>query len=78
MDAAAQRLREAKKAGTLPEGVTDIDPSDPRAIADFYTRAFLEDARTLGLKVAFETEEAPAAPPAPPSTSPPCSRWSWT
>jgi len=63
MDAAAQRLREAKKAGALPEGVTDIDPSDPRAIADFYTKAFLEDARTLGLKVAFEAESDPRRTP---------------
>ncbi len=56
MDAAAQRLREAKKSGALPEGATGVDPSDPRAIADFYTSAFLEDARVLGLRVAEEFE----------------------
>lgn len=56
MDAAAERLREAKKSGKLPADATGIDPSDPRAIADLYTAAFLDDARTLGLKVAREVE----------------------
>ena len=56
MDAAANRLREAKKSGTLPADAMGIDPSDPAAIAGFYTDAFLDDARTLGLKVASEAE----------------------
>ena len=30
------------------------DPDDPYAVADFYTKAFLEDAKKLGLKVASE------------------------
>ena len=54
MAVAAKRLREAKKAGTLPEGVTLENPDDPYAVANFYTQAFLEDARKLGLKVAEE------------------------
>ncbi len=54
MDAAAARMLEAKKSGTLPAGATGVDASDPHAIADFYTAAFLEDARTLGLQVAEE------------------------
>ena len=53
MEVAADRLREAKKSGKLPEGV-DIDPSDPYAIADFYAQAFLDDATRLGIKVALE------------------------
>lgn len=54
MALAGKRIAEAKKAGRLPAGV-EIDPNDPRAIADFYTGRFLEDARTLGLRVAIET-----------------------
>jgi cysteinyl-tRNA synthetase len=34
MAVAGRRIAEAKKAGTLPAG-TDVDPADPRAIADF-------------------------------------------
>ncbi len=53
MALAGRRLLEAKKAGTLPPGV-EVDPNDPYAIADFYTRRFLEDARRVGLRVAIE------------------------
>lgn len=60
MDAARTRLLEAKKAGTLPAG-TDIDPSDPYAIAKFYGSRFIEDAKKLGLKVASEPEMMPRA-----------------
>ena len=56
MAAAAKRLATAKKAGTLPVGVTDIEPHDPYAIAGFYADAFLEDAKLLGLEVAREHE----------------------
>ncbi|NBQ16319.1 MAG: hypothetical protein EBU31_17330, partial [Proteobacteria bacterium] len=57
MAAAGRRLAEAKKSGKLPVGApADIDPSDPRAIADFYAARFLEDACHLGLKVAMEAE----------------------
>ena len=53
MAVAGRRIAEAKKAGKLPDGVT-VDARDPLAIADFYAARFLEDARTLGLKVAHE------------------------
>lgn len=62
MEAAANRIRDAKKAGTLPADV-DVDPSDPYAIADFYAQAFLDDARMLGLKVAMESAEHPERMP---------------
>ncbi len=62
MALAGRRLLEAKKAGTLPPGV-EIDPNDPYAIADFYTRRFLEDARRVGLRVAVEAEHDPSLMP---------------
>jgi cysteinyl-tRNA synthetase len=55
MAVAGRRIAEAKKSGTLPPGA-EIDPGDPHAIASFYADRFLEDARTLGLKVALEEE----------------------
>lgn len=55
MAVAGRRIAEAKKSGALPAG-TQVDASDPYAIADFYASRFLEDARTLGLKVAIEAE----------------------
>ncbi|MFM8873249.1 MAG: hypothetical protein ACKOJI_07860, partial [Phycisphaerales bacterium] len=60
MAVAGRRIAEAKKAGTLPVGA-DIDPGDPRAIADFYAGRFVEDACHLGLKVALEASTAQAA-----------------
>jgi cysteinyl-tRNA synthetase len=57
MALAGRRIAEAKKAGTLPAG-TEIDPGDPRAIADFYAGRFVEDACRLGLKVALEAAAA--------------------
>jgi len=53
MAVAGQRLLEAKKAGTIPAGV-EIDPDDPRQIADYFARRFIEDGKKLGLKVATE------------------------
>lgn len=64
MQVAARRLLQDKKAGKLPAGV-DLDPNDPYAIADFYANAFLEDARMLGLKIAFEVQEHPQLMPRP-------------
>lgn len=64
MDVAARRLSEAKKSGALPVGV-DIDPSDPRAIADYYADAFLADAKLLGLKVAVDCDQHPENLPRP-------------
>ncbi len=64
MDAAARRLREAKKSGTLPRGV-EIDPGDPYAIADFYVSAFLEDAKRLGLRIVDDAARHPEVMPRP-------------
>lgn len=50
MQAAARRLKEAKKQGKAPVD----DPNDPFQVAEFYTQAFLEDARKLRLKIADE------------------------
>ncbi len=69
MAAAARRLKEAKKAGRLPEGVGEIaDPDDPYQVADFYTRAFLEDARLLNLRIADEYDDDPARSAMPRAT----------
>jgi len=56
MEAAAKRVKEDKKSGKVPVGAVE-DPDDPYQIAQYYTDAFLEDARQLGVKVAFEYEE---------------------
>ncbi|MCG6157206.1 cysteine--tRNA ligase [Rubinisphaera margarita] len=53
MEAAAKRLKEDKKSGRVPDGAIE-NPDDPYQVADFFTKAFLEDARKLGLKIAFE------------------------
>ncbi len=74
MEAASRRLLEAKKSGKLPADAADVDPGDPYAIADFYAHAFLEDARTLGLKVAREVEHDPALMPRPTQYIPPDDR----
>lgn len=62
MMAAAVRIREAKKAGKLPENAS-VDPDDPYAVAAFYKSRFQEDARALGLKVAVEAEAKPERMP---------------
>ena len=56
MQAAARRMKEDKKSGKVPVGAVQ-NPDDPYQIAKYYTDAFLEDARTLGVKVAFEYPE---------------------
>ncbi len=56
MQAAARRVKEDKKSGKVPEGAV-TNPDDPYQIAQYYTDCFLEDARTLGIKVAFEYPE---------------------
>ena len=53
MSEAANRMKENKKSGRVPEGAVE-DPNDPYQIADYYTQAFLEDARKLQYKIAFE------------------------
>ncbi len=53
MQVAAQRIKEDKKSGKVPDGAIE-NPDDPYQVAKYYTDAFLEDARQLGMKVAFE------------------------
>ncbi|MCA8984987.1 MAG: cysteine--tRNA ligase [Planctomycetaceae bacterium] len=53
MQAAAKRLKEDKKSGKVPEGAI-ANPDDPYQVAHYFTQAFIEDARKLGLKLAFE------------------------
>ena len=66
MEVARQRLLEQKKSGKLPADASkDFDPGDPYAIAEFYARAFVEDARTMGLRVVRDAEAEPAIMPRP-------------
>ncbi|HEX7008783.1 MAG TPA: cysteine--tRNA ligase [Phycisphaeraceae bacterium] len=60
MAVAVERLKTAKKAGRLTADEV-ADPSDPYQVAQYYTRAFLEDARRLRLKIADEPENLPRA-----------------
>ncbi|MBX3363786.1 MAG: cysteine--tRNA ligase [Phycisphaeraceae bacterium] len=62
MAAGGRRIAEAKKSGKLPPGV-EIDPTDPRAVAEFFTGRFLRDARDMGLKVAIEQATNPLVMP---------------
>lgn len=57
MMSAATRLKENKKSGRIPEGESVDDPNDPYQIAEFFTKAFLSDARQLGYKIAYEYPE---------------------
>jgi len=50
MAAAAARLKASKKQGAA---LVD-NPDDPYAVAEFFTKAFIEDAKQLGLKIADE------------------------
>ncbi|MEM6365192.1 MAG: cysteine--tRNA ligase, partial [Planctomycetota bacterium] len=53
MQLAARRLKEDKKSGKVEKGAV-ANPDDPYEVADYFSRAFLEDGRTLGLKVCRE------------------------
>jgi cysteinyl-tRNA synthetase len=53
MQVAARRLKEDKKNGKVDEGAV-ANPDNPYEVADYFMRAFLEDGRQLGLKVASE------------------------
>ncbi len=55
MQAAAARVKEDKKSGKVPEGAVQ-NPDDPYQIAEYYGKAFLEDAKLLGVKVASEPD----------------------
>ncbi|HBS29321.1 MAG TPA: hypothetical protein DEB06_07685, partial [Phycisphaerales bacterium] len=66
IEAASARLLEQKKSGRLPEGAgPEFDPRNPWHIADFYARAFVRDALTLGLKVVQDAQRDPALLPRP-------------
>ena len=55
MQVATQRFKQAKQSGTLPPEATNVaDPDDPYQIAQYYIDAFVQDAKTLGLKIADE------------------------
>ncbi len=53
MTEAAQRMKENKKSGRVPEGAVK-NPEDPWQIAQYYLDAFLDDSRRLGYKIAYE------------------------
>lgn len=53
MQLAARRLKEDKKSGKVEEGAV-ANPDNPYEVADYFTRAFLDDGRKLGLKVVSE------------------------
>ncbi len=57
MELAARRVKEDKKSGKVPEGAV-TNPDDPYQIANYYTQAFLADAKALGMKVAYEYPES--------------------
>ena len=56
MEVASTRLLEAKKSGKLPTHV-DIDPTNPRAVAEYYADAFLEDAASLGMLIVQDARQ---------------------
>jgi len=53
MTKAAERTKANKKDGRVAEGEIE-DPNDPWQIADYYTKAFVEDSRKLAYKIGFE------------------------
>ncbi|MFP4144881.1 MAG: cysteine--tRNA ligase [Phycisphaeraceae bacterium] len=60
MAVAVERIKTAKKAGQLTADEVS-DPSDPYQVAEFYAKAFVEDARQLRLAIADEPEHMPHA-----------------
>jgi cysteinyl-tRNA synthetase len=56
MAVAGRRLKEAKKSGTItPDAIED--PDNPFEVARYYTKAFVEDAKRLGMKLGWEYGE---------------------
>ena len=53
MAGAARRLKEARKAGVIEAGAVE-DPDNPYEVARYYAKAFIEDAKTLGMKLAWD------------------------
>ncbi|MAI67140.1 MAG: cysteine--tRNA ligase [Phycisphaerae bacterium] len=64
MEVATARLLEAKKSGTLPCKLT-IDTNDPLAVAEFYASAFIQDAKSLGIRMIADAEKNPELMPRP-------------
>jgi len=64
MEVASTRLLEAKKSGKLPTHV-DIDPTNPRAVAEYYADAFLEDAASLGMLIVQDARQDESLMPRP-------------
>ena len=60
MSEAANRVLVNKKSGRVKEGEI-ADPNDPWQIAEYYTNAFMDDAKKLGYKIANEPENVPRA-----------------
>ena len=60
MNVAVERLKAAKHSGQVDARSVD-DPSDPYQVAEYFTAAFLEDARSLKIKVASEPGNLPRA-----------------
>jgi len=52
MQVASRKMKEAKKQGRASVD----DPENPYQVAAFFTKAFVQDARALGLKIAEEHE----------------------
>lgn len=53
MQEAISRMKENKKSGKVPEGAIQ-DANDPFQIAEYFTRAFVNDGRSLAYKIAYE------------------------
>lgn len=53
MQQAIVRMKENKKSGKVPEGAIQ-DANNPFQIADYFSKAFINDGRSLAYKIAFE------------------------
>ena len=60
MNVAVERLKAAKHSGKV-DAQSVADPSDPYQVAEYFAAAFLEDARSLNIKVASEPDHLPRA-----------------
>lgn len=58
MEIAARRLKENKKSGKVADDA-GINPDDPYQVAQYFVDRFLEDARSLQLRVVQEYDAAP-------------------
>ncbi|MEI8194684.1 MAG: cysteine--tRNA ligase [Phycisphaerae bacterium] len=58
MAIAQRKLRENKKQGKIEAGGVE-NPDDPFQVADYFVRAFLDDARALGLAVVAQRDASP-------------------